>query len=145
MKWSFMEEYSPMYLNWCYTYKKSVLVNKGENKNYGLISNIIPTFTQPNGTRFLQTKGVFIPSETPSQWPLCYWPMGDDVTGVSGDPSKGSGGDGLHWPLRCQQTVLANDRVRKIYFGFQLFRNVIMTSFAETSRDGGLLTNRTHP
>ena len=26
---------------------------------------------------------------------ICYWPMGDDVTGVSGDPSKGSDGDGL--------------------------------------------------
>ena len=50
-----MEEYSPMYLNLCYTYKKSVLMNKGKNKNYGLISNIIPTFTLPNGTCFLQT------------------------------------------------------------------------------------------
>ena len=45
-----MEEYSPMHLNLCYTCKKSVLMNKGENKNYGLISNIIPTFTLPNGT-----------------------------------------------------------------------------------------------
>ena len=36
----------------------------------------------------------------------------------------------------CQQTVLANDRVRKIYFGFQLFRDVILRHLPRLSRRG---------
>ena len=30
------------------------------------------------------------------------------------------------WLWRCHKTLLANDRVHKIYFGFQLFRDVII-------------------
>ena len=45
----FMEEYSPMNLTLSSTCKKRYFHEKNQQKNYDLISNIIPTFTLPNG------------------------------------------------------------------------------------------------